>query len=179
LLLLRPRRTAYAWIYLGDAQNPYTLFGLTAGRSQRYPQKFLEGYRGFVHADAHNGYNAVHNNIRHLGCWMHARRYLVEAEPSEPRAVEALAFIRTLYAVARAINDEHDKLRETFTHADAVGMRQTRAGLILATFSDWLEEQHRQAMPKSLFGQAIEYSWNQWPSRVRYLRTGRTWVTPT
>ena len=35
LLLLRPRRTAYAWVYLGDAQNPYTLFDLTAGGSKR------------------------------------------------------------------------------------------------------------------------------------------------
>jgi hypothetical protein len=40
--------------------------------------------RGFVHADAYDGYNAVHNNLRHLGCWMHARRYFVEAEPSDP-----------------------------------------------------------------------------------------------
>jgi transposase len=36
LVLLRPRRTAYAWVYLGDVLNPYTLFDLTAGRSQTY-----------------------------------------------------------------------------------------------------------------------------------------------
>jgi transposase len=77
-------------VYLGDARNPYTLFDLTAGRSQTYPQAFLAGYRGFVHADAYDGYNAVHGNFRHLGCWMHCRRYFVEAEPSDPRAVEAL-----------------------------------------------------------------------------------------
>ena len=175
LLLLRPRRTAYAWVYLGDAQNPYTLFDLTAGRSQTFPQAFLAGYRGFIHADAYDGYNAVHNNIRHLGCWMHARRYFVEAEPSDPRAVEALAFIRTLYAVEREIKDERDKLGEKFADADAdaVGIRQTRAGPILAKFCDWLEEQHRTATPKSLFGQAIEYSRNQWPSLVRYLNDSR------
>src|SRR4051795_9622777 len=75
LVLLGPRRTAFAWVYLGDAANPYTLFDLTPGRSQAYPQAFLSGYRGFVHADAYDGYNAVHGNVRHLGCWMHARRY--------------------------------------------------------------------------------------------------------
>ncbi len=173
LVLLRPRRTAYAWVYLGDAENPYTLFDLTAGRSQTFPQAFLAGYRGFVHADAYVGYNAVHNNIRHLGCWMHARRYFVEAEPSDPRAVEALAFIRTLYAVEREIKEEREKLGETFTDADTVRWRQTRAGPILAKFSDWLEEQHRSATPKSLFGQAVEYSRNQWPSLVRYLNDSR------
>ena len=173
LLLLRPRRTAYAWVYLGDTQNPYTLFDFTAGRSQNFPQAFLEGYCGFVHADAYDGYNAVHNNLRHLGCWMHARRYFVEAEPSDPRAVEALAFIRTLYAVEREIKVERDKLGETFTDADVVRLRQARAGPILAKFSDWLEDQRRVATPKSLFGQAIEYSRNQWSSLVCYLNDAR------
>jgi transposase len=173
LLLLRPRRTAYAWVYLGDAQNPYTLFDLTAGRSQTFPQEFLASYRGFVHADAYDGYNAVHHNLRHVGCWMHARRYFVEAEPTDPRAVEALAFIRTLYAVEREIKDESDKLGDTFTDADVVRRRQIRAGPILATFADWLEERRRHATPKSLFGQAIEYSRNQWASLVRYLNDAR------
>jgi hypothetical protein len=53
LLLLRPRRTGYAWVCLGDAPNPYTLFDLTAGRSQTFPQRFLEGFRGFIRADAY------------------------------------------------------------------------------------------------------------------------------
>ena len=134
---------------------------------------FLAGYKSFVQADAYAGYNAVHNNIRHLGCWMHARRYYVEAEPSDPWAVEALAFIRTLYAVEREIKEERERLGETFTDADVVRVRQTRAGSALAQYSDWLEEQHRRAMPKSLFGQALEYSRNQWPSLVRYLNASR------
>jgi len=45
LVLLRPRRTAYAWVYLGDTANPYTLFDLTPGRSQSFPQAFLAGYK--------------------------------------------------------------------------------------------------------------------------------------
>ncbi|HVK16344.1 MAG TPA: IS66 family transposase [Fimbriiglobus sp.] len=173
LLLLRPRRTAYVWLYLGDAQNPYTLFDLTAGRSQPFPQRFLARYRGFVHADAYDGYNAVHNNIRHLGCWMHARRKFVEAEPSDPRAVEALAFIRTLYAVEREIKDERDNPGGTFTDVDVVRVRRTRAGPILAAYSDWLDEVRRRATPKSLFGQAVEYARNQWASLVRYLGDAR------
>ena len=104
---------------------------------------------------------------------MHARRYYVEAEPSDPWAVEALAFIRTLYAVEREIKEEREKLGEEFTDTDTVRVRQTRAGPILAQFSAWLERQHRQATPKSLFGQALEYSRNQWSSLVRYLDDAR------
>ena len=104
---------------------------------------------------------------------MHARRYYVEAEPSDPRAVEALAYIRTLYAVERDIKVEREKPGVTFTDADVVRVRQTRAGPILAQFSDWLEVQHRSATPKSLFGQAVAYSRNQWASLVRYLDDAR------
>src|SRR5207244_2467768 len=95
------------------------------------------------------------------------------AEPSDPRAVEALAFIRTLYAVEREIKDERERLGDQFSPADVVRRRQTRAGPILATFADWLEEQRRHATPKSLFGQAIEYSRNQWASLVHYLDDAR------
>src|SRR6478609_11440481 len=148
LVLLRPRRTASAWVYLGDAANPYTLFDLTPGRSQTFSQAFLAGYRGFVHADAYDGYNAVHNNIRHLGCWMHARRYFIEAEPTDPRAVEALAFIRTLYAVETELKAERGRLGERFTNDDAARWRQTRAGPILMRFADWLEHQARSTTSK-------------------------------
>jgi transposase len=54
-----------------------------------------------------------------------------------------------------------------------VRVRRARAGPILTTFSAWLEAQHRSATPKSVFGQAVEYSRNQWPSLVRYLTDAR------
>lgn len=104
---------------------------------------------------------------------MHARRYFVEAEPTDPRAVEALAFIRTLYAVEKELMDERARLGERFTNDDGVRWRRTRAGPILSRFAGWLELQSRSATPKGLFGQAVGYAWNQWPSLVRYLDDAR------
>jgi hypothetical protein len=83
------------------------------------------------------------------------------------------AVLEGQYAVEREIKVERDKLGETFTDADVVRLRRTRAGPILATFSDWIDEQRRQVTPKSLFGQAAEYSRNQWASLVRYLDDAR------
>ncbi len=51
--LLAPRRTAHAWVYAGDAANPYTVFYLSVGRSRDAPTAFLKGYTGFVHADGY------------------------------------------------------------------------------------------------------------------------------
>jgi len=89
------------------------------------------------------------------------------------RAVEALAFVRTLYAVEREIKDEREKWGENFTDAEVVRVRRTRAGPILTAFADWLDARHRSATPKSLFGQAVEYPRNQWVSLVRYLDEAR------
>lgn len=173
LVLLRPRRSADAWVYLGDTVNPHTLFDLTAGRRHEFPQRFLAGHTGFVHADAYDGYTAVHDNERHLGCWMHARRYFVDAEATDPRAGEALAVVRTPYAVEREIKDERERWGERFTDSEVVRVRGTRAGPILAAFADCLDCQHRPATPKSLFGQAVGYTRNQWASLVRYLDDAR------
>ena len=57
--LLAPRRTAHAWVYVGDAANPYTLFDLSVGRTQDAPVAFLAGFKGFLHADGYAGYNAL------------------------------------------------------------------------------------------------------------------------
>ena len=167
--LLQPQRTAYAWLYLGDAANPYTLFDFTPGRDDDYPAAFLKGYSGFVHADAYSGYNAIHGSgARHLGCWAHVRRKFVEARANNPaKATEALAFIRTLYAVEKEIVD--GKLVRDI----AVSLRKTRAGPILTRFGDWLEDEHRTALPKSPFGQAVAYARNLWPTLGRYLTDAR------
>jgi transposase len=44
--LLAPLRTAHAWVYVGDADNPYTVFDLSVGRSRDAPAAFLKGYKG-------------------------------------------------------------------------------------------------------------------------------------
>jgi transposase len=166
--LLRPRRTAFAWAYVGDAAHPYTVFDLTAGRSQEYPAAFLAGYTGFVHADAYAGYNPVHGDgRRHVGCWMHARRGFFDARDSDVRSIEALARIRTLYAVER-------RAKELALTDDArAAYRREHARPILDAFADWLADERRTALPKSAFGQAVHYAINQWPSLTRYVGDSR------
>jgi transposase len=167
--LLQPRRPAYAWLYLGDAANPYTLFDFTTGRGEEHPTAFLSGYSGFVHADGYAGYNPVHGSgARHLGCWAHVRRKFVEARTNNAaKASEALAYIRTLYAVEQEILDE--KLA-----GDAVvSRRHARAGPILRKLGAWLDVEQRSALPKSPFGQAVSYALNQWPTLGRYLDDAR------
>jgi transposase len=167
--LLNPRRTAYAWVYLGDAANPYTVFDLSVGHTHEFPEQFLAGYRGFMHADGYTGYNPLYAaGATHVGCWMHVRRYFFEAKDSAPaQAHEALARIRLLYAVETAAKEKQ------LTGADRAAYRQEHAGPLLTAFADWLAREAPRALPKSKIGEALVYASNQWPSLVRYVNDGR------
>lgn len=96
------------------------------------------------------------------------RRKFVEARTHHPdKASEALAYIRTLYAVEAKI------VEEKLTGDSVVSRRQARAGPILTKFAAWLEAEHRTALPKGPYGEALTYARNQWPTLGRYFNDAR------
>src|SRR5262245_9432472 len=169
VVLLGPRRTAHAWVYVGDAANPYTVFDLSVGRSGDAPAAFLRGYKGYVHADGYTGYNPVYEGgATHVGCWMHVRRYFFDARLNDPeRAHEALARIRALYAVEQAAK------QKGLTGSALAAHRQQHAGPVLTAFAGWLADQRPRVLPKSAIGEAFTYATNQWPTLGIYLTDGR------
>jgi hypothetical protein len=85
------------WIYWGDFQYPFNVFDFTISRSRDGPSQFLEGYRGFLQADAFGGYGGIYagGRVIEVGCNAHARRKFVEAQTTDlSRAAAALAFYR-------------------------------------------------------------------------------------
>src|SRR5262245_55498197 len=130
--LLAPRRTAHAWVYVGEAANPYTVFDLSVGHSRDAPAAFLKNYRGYVHADGYTVYGPVYEGgATHIGCWMHVRRYFFDARLADPeRSHEALARNRALYAVEREAKERK------LTRADLATYRREHAGPVLAAFAD-------------------------------------------
>jgi len=169
LTLLNPRRTAYAWVYVGDRSNPYTVFDLSVGRQHEFPDKFLAGYQGYLHADGYAGYNGLNAaGATHVGCWMPARRNFFEAKDSDPvRAHEALARIRLLYEV------EAEAKEQGLGSEELAACRRERAGPVLMSFADWLAAEVPRVLPKSKIGEALGYASNQWPTLVRYVEDGR------
>jgi len=53
--LLGHARTCRFWAYLGDAAHRYTLYDFTQSRSRHGPAEFLQGFRGYLQADAYDG----------------------------------------------------------------------------------------------------------------------------
>ncbi len=157
IALLNPRRTVYAWVYVGDQVNPYTVFDLTAGRSQEFPETFLAGYNPLYAAGA-----------THVGCWAHARRVFFEAKDSDAaRAHDALARIRLLYTV------EAEAKAQGLTDTDRAAYRREHARPVLQSFADWLAAEVPRGLPKSKIGEPVGCAANQWPTLIRYVEDGR------
>jgi transposase len=96
-------RIGRIWPYVGDAHHPVIVYDYTPTRGRAGPAKFLEGYKGYLQADAYSVYDAFFKTQRgmtEVGCWMHARRYFFKAlDSDEPHMGPALHLIARLYAV--------------------------------------------------------------------------------
>ena len=67
-------RTGRIWPYLGDSQHPVVVLDYTPTRGRDGPAKFLNGYKGYLQADAYCVYDAFFKPARGLtevGCMMH------------------------------------------------------------------------------------------------------------
>ena len=102
-------RQARMWIYQGDESNPYNVFDFTPSRARDGPARFLKDFRGTLLADAYGGYDGIvlNQDLPRAGCWSHARRKFVDAEPTAPEAARAiLALLNRLFKAEARINDE-------------------------------------------------------------------------
>lgn len=70
-------RTAKFWPYLGDWLHPYAVYDFTLSRERDGPCEFLNGYGGYLQADAYSGYDCIYasDKVHEVACWVHARRY--------------------------------------------------------------------------------------------------------
>jgi transposase len=51
--------TGRFWVYIGDDGHPYSVYDFSVSRCRDGPAAFLEGYRGFLQADAYGGYDGI------------------------------------------------------------------------------------------------------------------------
>jgi hypothetical protein len=158
------------------------VFDFTADYTAKGPQRFLEGYRGYLQADALAQYGGLYgpDKVLHVCCWAHARRKFVAAvEAGDERGQAALDWIRQLYAVERDLppllppsDDPSAVQRRRQREEQRRLLRQQQAEPVLAALKGWLDEQRGQALPKSPLGAAIGYALNHWEALQRYLERG-------
>jgi len=173
-------RLARFWCYAVDPRPyaglsyPAVLYRYSADRKGERPRGHLEGFSGYLHADAFAGYDALYRlngrntpRVVHVACLAHARRKLFEVfdATKSPIAEEALRRLQELYAIEAEINGRPAALRQA--------ERQTRSKPLLDAFHTWAVAQRRRLSGKTPLGKAFQYSLSRWDALTRYVEDGR------
>ena len=80
---------SYMWVFKGGPPGrPVVIFQYEPSRASMIAQESLKGYHGAVQTDGYAGYGFLdaEKEIRHLGCWAHARRMFVKAEKASSKS---------------------------------------------------------------------------------------------
>jgi transposase len=160
-------RDGRLWVYVGDTRPATIVYDYTPTHSRAGPVAFLGEFRGYLQADAYNGYDGIYatGRVLEVGCWAHARRYFWEAKEADAaRALLALGWIRQLYQVEAAAK----ALAAGARHA----LRAEQATPILERFKGWLDDQAVLVLPQSPIGEAVGYALGQWTALTRYVEDG-------
>jgi transposase len=161
-------RTGRIWPYLGDAHHPVVVLDYTPTRGRDGPAKFLNGYKGYLQADAYCVYDAFFKPARGLtevGCMMHMRRYFFKAlDSDQQRMGKALYLIARLYAV--------EDRAKGFTGEERLALRERLSAPVMAKLHAYLLEIRDQVLPKSPGAKAVRYALNQWEALTRFLEDG-------
>lgn len=176
------RHTGYFWTQVGDERHPLIVFHYTPHHRRDGPEELLQGFRGYLQADAANLYDGLyrqpHRGLVEVGCWMHARRKFIEARTSDRlRAELALAQIGRLYALERELQSQRESLWRDLSWKEfalrVAAARQERARPILDELRAWMDAEAERLLPKSPVRQAIEYARGNWAALCRYTEDGR------
>lgn len=156
----------YLWCGVGDADHPYDCFFYSSDRRMIRPETYLEGFRGYLLADAYVAYERIGelwSEVIKASCWAHGRRKFEACHHlgHTDQTHTALAYFRQLF-------DIEDKYRpsslEERHHA-----RREQSQPIVDSFHEWLQAEQARQLPKSKLLGAINYMLNRWESFTRFL----------
>lgn len=161
-------RTGRIWPYLGDAHHPVVVHHYTPTRGRDGPQRFLEGYTGYLQADAYCVYDAFFKPARGLtevGCMMHMRRYFFKALDSDQECMgKALHLIAGLYSV--------EDRAKGLGGGERFALRQRLSVPLMRKLHVYLLKLRDDVLPKSPAARAVRYALNQWDALTRFLEDG-------
>ena len=163
---------SYIWLYRTgrDAPQQLVLYEYQDSRRAAHPEDFLDGFKGYLHADGYAAYYKI-PGIKVAACWAHVRRKYEEALQGTAKSeVAKLTNIQTgkqycdrLFAIESEIND--------LPPDERLQKRKEVVEPLLKEFHDWLFRVNDG--PKSLLGKAAHYNRKQWQWLTTYLEDGR------
>lgn len=155
-------KKTYMWVYVGGGGGPpFRVFDFTIERTGDCPKSFLRNFKGYVHADAFNGYDLIFgsDDISECSCWMHVRRRYIDSEDA-PVVLrkKVLRLIRNIYRYERAIKKKDREKDRDFILKVRREKIEPVIDEIFSVTADALKT--GQVLPKSNFADAISYMHN-------------------
>lgn len=162
-------QSGWLWTYSAPAGD--VVFEWQISRSREGPREFLKHFRGQLQTDGYNVYESLArergDELILIGCWAHARRGFHEALSESRAAAWIVGQIGKLYAIEKHLREKKagPQLR--------AALREWQSRPILQRLRRALELVRRRVLPKSLLGQAIDYTLARWTALTRYVADGR------
>src|SRR5690554_635791 len=149
-----------------------TLYHYSRSRGSEVAAELLKDYRGALMSDAYAGYNrvAAAQQLMHAQCWAHARRKFVDAEKSLPKGKKSPAITAILNEIAKLYGVE--KQIKTLSADEKQTRRGQLAKPILEKLHQSLLKKANEVLPKSTFGEAVNYTLKCWNGLTQYLKNG-------
>ena len=165
------QQKSYMWVFrTGEfLDKPAIVYIYAPTRSGHVAEEFFKDYDGYVMCDGFSGYN-VPLKIRRVGCWAHARRYLLDAVPKKNQwdlsvpAMQGVQYINKLFEIEKKIHSKD----LTFDQIKERRLREEKP--LLEGLRSWLEKQTPNKGTK--FYKAVIYLRNQWEYLTTYLEDG-------
>jgi hypothetical protein len=163
----------YIWSYLApEFGNGLLVYEFSETRSGSVAAVRLKEFNGLLQTDGYSGYTALRKRegVVGFGCLSHARRKFSEvikiSGDKYGLAAEMQERMKPLYALEA-------RMREAkLPHRTRKRLRQKITRPLLKDIHKWLRSIRSRVLPKSKLGKAIEYTLNQWPYLIAYLRHG-------
>jgi len=157
---------SFMWV-MRSFERPVILFRYQPTRSAEWLVEFLQGYIGTIQTDGYASYQAKLGDkpdIKHAGCWAHARRKFDEAkkvESNSPAATQALGMIAELYAIEEQVKVLSPNAR--------LKVRQERSKTVIDKLYAWLAKKQMLIPQKTAVGKAVLYCLGQWKYLTLFL----------
>lgn len=171
--------TGYLWVVHNPVRN-LSYMEWHTGRGAVCLERLVPAdYTGIIQCDGYGVYTTFiqsktrsADNMTLAGCLAHARRKFFEAKAEGENPQWVLLQIQQLYQIEAQLREARASPIEVRTR------RQEQSAPILARIKTKLQElqQSRLHRPRSLTGEAISYTLNQWAKLTVYLRDGRVQI---
>jgi hypothetical protein len=149
-------KSGWFWPLYGDADE--VVFTYSNSRGRQHIEDVLNGqFSGTLISDgyaAYARYAATQKTITHAQCWIHSRRYFIDAQKDHPeKATEALQQIAKLYQNEEAIKNQGltgEKKRQ---------YRLDHSKPVVSGFFQWCRDQRESGglLPSDLLTKALNY----------------------